>query len=85
MSITNSKFLALKGFYQRIKSRKGYKIAIKATARKLAELYYRFMTQGMEYVEKGIDKYERIYKQRMTKSVSKKALALGYALVPINS
>jgi transposase len=85
LSIANSKYLALKGFYHRIKSRKGYKIAIKATARKLAEIYYRFMTQGFEYVEKGLIEYERIYKQRMTKNVSKKALALGYALIPIDS
>lgn len=85
LSISNSKNLALKGFYQRIKSKKGYKVAIKATARKLAELFYRFMTQGFEYIEKGLIEYERIYKQRMTKSISKKALALGYALVPIVS
>src|SRR5690606_3382245 len=34
MSIANSKNLALKGFYNRIKAKHGKKVAIKATARK---------------------------------------------------
>lgn len=84
LSISTSKNLALKGFYQRIKSRKGHKVAVKATARKLAGLFYRFMTQGFEYVEKGLNEYERQYREKITKNLSKKASSLGYMLVPIN-
>jgi transposase len=83
MSIANCKHLALKGFYYRIKSKRGYKIAIKATAKKIAELFYRFMTKGLEYVEYGLKEYERMYQERITKSISKKAYNLGYALVKI--
>ncbi len=61
-SIANSKYIALKGFYNRIKSKHGYKVAIKATARKIAVLFYRFMVHGLEYVEKGLKDYEEKYK-----------------------
>ena len=79
--IVNSKYIALKGFYNRIKSKHGYKIAIKATARKIAVLFYRFMVKGLDYVEKGLKEYEEKYRQIMLKNVSKKAKELGYELV----
>ena len=81
MSIANSKHLALKGFYHRLKSRSGPRIAMKATARKLAILYYRFMTKGMDYVEKGLKNYENRYKLIMLKSIEKKAKDLGVSIV----
>jgi transposase len=82
MSIANSKYIALKGFYNRIKSKHGYKIAIKATARKLAILYYRFIVYGMEYLEKGLKEYEEKYKSIVLKSITKRANELGYNLIP---
>jgi len=82
-SIANSKYIALKGFYNRIKSKHGYKVAIKATARKIAILYYRFIVFGLEYVEKGLKEYEEKYKQIMYKNISKKAKELGYGLVQV--
>ena len=81
MSIANSKYLALKGFYYRIKSKHGAKAAIKATARKLAVLYYRYMTIGMDYVELGLKEYERRYTEQVFKNISKKATSLGYQLI----
>lgn len=80
MSIANSKYIALKGFYNRIKSRSGYKIAIKATARKLAVLFYRFMTKGIDYVEMGLQQYEEKYRERAIKNIEKKAREFGYVL-----
>lgn len=82
-SIANSKYIALKGFYNRLKSKHGYKIAIKATARKISVLFYRFMVHGLDYVEKGLKEYEEQYKQRTFKSMIKKAQAIGYELVAI--
>lgn len=82
LSIANSKHLALKGFYYRIKSRQGAKAAIKATARKLAVLYYRFMTSGLDYVEHGLINYEKQYKEKIVKSLHKKAHDFGLILVP---
>lgn len=84
MSISNSKHLALKGFYHRLKSRSGPRIAMKATARKLAVLYYRFMTKGMDYVENGLKNYEDRYKLIMLKSIEKKAKDLGVTIVAEN-
>lgn len=81
MSIANSKYLALKGFYYRIKSKHGARAANKATARKLAVLYYRFMTKGMDYVELGLTEYEKRYKEIVYKNLSKKANSLGYQLI----
>lgn len=81
MSIANSKYLALKGFYYRIKSKHGARAANKATARKLAVLYYRFMTKGMDYVEIGLSEYEKRYKEIVFKNLSKKANSLGYQII----
>ncbi len=82
LSVSNSKHLALKGFYNRIKSRHGAKVAMKALARKIAELYYNFMTKGMQYVEQGIEQYERNYRERVIKNLNKRALEFGFALTP---
>ena len=46
MSIAKGKYLAMSGFYRRIKGRRGAPVAIVATARKLAILFYRAMTRG---------------------------------------
>lgn len=86
MSIAASKHLALKGFYNRIKARGGYKVAIKATARKLASLFYKYMTRGFAYVEEGIRKYEESYKRRALKTYEKKAREMGFEITfnPVN-
>jgi transposase len=81
MSIANSKYLALKGFYYRIKSKHGARVANKATARKLAVLYYRYMTKGMDYVEIGLAEYEKRYKEIVLKNLEKKAKSIGYQLI----
>ena len=81
MSIASSKHLALKGFYYRIKSKHGARAAHKATARKLAVLYYRYMTLGMDYVEMGLNEYEKRYKEQLLRSMTKKAASIGYQLV----
>lgn len=83
MSIAASKYLALKGFYNRIKSKNGAKAANKATARKLATLFFDFMTKGFEYVETGLKEYERRFKEIMLRNLSKKANGFGYQLVEV--
>lgn len=57
-SLLTSKHIALGAFGRKLRARKGPSIAIKSMARKLAALYWRVMVKGMEYVEKGIQKYE---------------------------
>lgn len=79
-SIANSKYIGLKGFYNRIKSRDGYKVAIKATARKIAVLYYRFIVYGLDYVERGLKDYDEKYKKIMFRNLNRKAKDLGFTL-----
>jgi transposase len=62
--IMNSKHLALGSFGRAIKAKRGPKIAIKAVARKIAEYYYRVMVHGVEFVEKGIEAYENMIKEK---------------------
>lgn len=85
LSISNSKNLALKGFYHRVKSRHGFKIALKATARKIAVLFYRFMTKGLEYVERGLLEYEKRYKEICIRNLHKRAKQFGFDLVAVNA
>jgi transposase len=80
-SVGNSKYQSLGGFFRRIKSRSGTRVAIKATARKIAVLYYRMMKFGFEYVEEGLLKYEEKYKEIILKNLRKKATSYGMELV----
>lgn len=83
-SLLESKNHALGAFGRRIRARRGPAIAIKAVARKLAILYYRAMTQGMDYVEQGVQAYEKQYHERRLHNLHKQARRLGYALVELN-
>lgn len=82
LSIANSKYSALSGFYKRIKAMRGFKIAIKATARKIAVLYYNLLTKGFEYVEQGIKMYQERFKEQQLRFLKKRAHAFGLLLVP---
>lgn len=83
-ALLQSKHIALGAFARRIKARKGPMIAIKATARKLAVMFYNLMTKGLDYVEQGVKQYEEKYRTQMTKFLNKKAAEFGYAMVPFN-
>ena len=72
--ILSSKHLALGSFGRRIRARRGSSVAIKAIARKIATYYYRVMTKGTAFVEKGIEQYEQYLKERQLKQLQKLAL-----------
>lgn len=76
-SIINSKKTALGAFGRRLRSRKGPAVAIKAVARKLAELYWSTMVKGLDYVERGIQSYEQQLRNHKMKSVMKLAKELN--------
>jgi transposase len=80
-TLINSKYPGLGAFARRLKARKGQAIAIKATARKLAVLYYKMFTEGMDYVEQGVKLYEEKIKQQQLKFLTKKAAELNVQLV----
>lgn len=85
MSVGRSKGLALGGFYRRIRGRSCAAVANTATARKIAVLYYNLMTKGVEYVEKGLEEYERQYRLQSAKHVRKIAKKLGLAVIDIQT
>ena len=57
-------------------------VAIKATARELACLVYLMVTEGQEYVEQGIDAYEKRRLNRKFAHLDHQARKLGFQLVP---
>lgn len=74
--------ISLGSFARRIRALKGPAIAIKATARKLAIMYYNVMTKGMEFVEHGIEKYEKQVKQTELDKLHRWANRMGFKLLP---
>lgn len=83
--LINSKTIALGSFGRRIRSKKGPGKAIKATARKLAELYWRVMVKGLAYAEYGIKRYEQQLLIQRQKSVQRLANELNLQLTTIQS
>jgi transposase len=73
----------LGAFFRRIKSRHGRQIAIKATAHKLALIFYSMLKHGDEYRPTPSNQYEQRYRETLLKSLNKRATALGFALTPI--
>ena len=78
-SVGRSVDKALGGFYRRLKGRRGGLVANLALARKLAELFWRLMVHGMNYVEQGLKKYEE--KVARTEQGLLQKLARKYNLV----
>jgi transposase len=74
---------ALGAFFRRIKSRHGRQAAIKATAHKLALVFYSMLKNQTEYRDLGVDYYEQRYRQTLLKSLTRNAASLGFTLVPI--
>ena len=82
-SLLVSKQPGLGAFARKLKARRGAAIAIKVTARKLAELYYKTFSNGMQYVEKGVEIYLQKQKEQQIRFLTKKAIELNMQLVDI--
>lgn len=76
---------ALGAFLRRKKAQLGGPAAITATAHKLARLVYSMLKDGTEYTDAGQDYYQRQYRQRVMKNLTKRARQLGYKLVDLES
>jgi transposase len=55
--------------------------AIKATAHQLARLIYAMLTRGESYVERGIEAFHAISRDRQLRSLRRKAAQLGVTIV----
>ena len=62
-------------------ARKDTPVAITATARELACLIYLIVTRGEQYVEKGMQAYEKRRIDRTLTNLQRKARTLGYQLI----
>src|SRR3546814_18741948 len=80
-ALANAK-CALGAFYRRLRARLGAPKAITATAHKLARIFYRMLTTKTPFRDTGQDYYEQQYRQRLTRSLEKKAATLGFRLIP---
>lgn len=74
---------ALGAFLRRMKTRLGPQAAITATAHKLARIIYSLLRDGGTYQDSGEAAYEERYRERVFKSLQRKAKQLGYKLVSI--
>ena len=73
---------ALGGFYRRLRGRVGGLAANVALARKLAQLFYRLLRYGADYVEKGLKVYEAKVLETEARLLRKLAKKQGFTLVP---
>lgn len=80
VGLLNSKKISLGAFGRRIRARKGPMVAIKAVARKLAELYWKLFVKGLDYVENGIKAYQERLLLQKQRSVVRLAKEVGYTI-----
>jgi hypothetical protein len=81
-SVGRSVDKALGGFYRRLKGRRGGLVANLALARKLAEMFWRLMVHGIQYVESGLRKYEEKVAQTEQRLLQKLAKKYNLVLQP---
>lgn len=72
---------SLGAFYRRMKARLGAPKGITATAHKIARLFYTMIKHGTNYEDTGADYYEKQYRERVIKSMHRKAKQFGLLLV----
>lgn len=80
--LLESKNIGFGAFGRRLRGRKGPGVAIKATARKLAIQYWRLMVKGEDFVEKGVQAYEKMVLRQKQKYLGRLALELNMDLIP---
>ena len=66
LSLIESKKIAIGAFGRKLKAKRGPGVAVKATARKLATLYWRLMVKGLDYTGQTHTFFIKIEKARET-------------------
>lgn len=69
-------------FYRKVKSRKGPLVATKATARKIAVIFYEMLKYKKEFNPIPVELYNEKYKEYKIKQLGKQAAVMGYELTP---
>jgi transposase len=81
-SLARSRYLALGGFYRRIRATRGGQVANIAAARKVALLFYRTLKHGLDYVEQGLQEYEEKYRAQSIQRLKAAARRFGLTISP---
>lgn len=81
VSLRRSK-TALGASFRRIARHKSDAVAVFATARKLAQLVYRMLRYGQDYIDVGEAAFEQKFQARRLTATIHTAKSLGYKLVP---
>jgi transposase len=76
---------AFGAYLRRMKGRLGSPKAITALAHKLAKLIYLMLKYGVEFVEKGVQFYEKMYQERRLANLKKKAKEMGFELTQMTA
>jgi transposase len=71
---------ALGAAYRRIARHKGATVAVFAIARRLAQLAYRMLRYGQDYVDVGERTYDLQFEARRLSALKEAARSLGYSL-----
>jgi transposase len=72
---------ALGASYRRIARYKGASVAVFATARRLAQLVYRMLRYGQDYVDEGEKAYDARFQAKRLSGLTEAAKSLGYILL----
>lgn len=72
-------------FYRRVKSRTGPFIATKATARKIAVIFYHMVKNQIVFKPIPIEQYTKELQEKRMNYLKKQALKMGMALAPLPS
>lgn len=76
---------ALGANFRRMARRKGYTVAVFSTARRLAQLVYRMLRWGQDYVDIGAQAYAERFQEQRIAGMHRAAHEMGYQLVPQSS
>jgi transposase len=74
---------ALGAKFRRLRTRLGAPKATTAMANHLAKLIYRMLKFGHEYVDKGMEFYEKKYRDQYLRYLKKQAAKQGFQLIPV--
>jgi transposase len=74
---------ALGGFYRRMRTKHGAAQAVVATAHKLARIVYHMLKYRQDYQDIGADYYEQQYRDRVVRTLTRRAADLGFRLEPV--
>ena len=73
----------LGAFFRRVQARHGFAIAVKATAAKLARIFYAMVKSKTPYNAPEVNYYEQRYRSNLIKSLEKRARSFGLTLTPM--